>query len=114
MCDVCDDLDDDDMCDKWINLVEKYEKQDYNDENVRKALLKDFEQLSKQYWKDILERAPKEELAEEIANIWCRLPEVTSVVDAFEEATSYMYYASDRMNLNRWLLIRSLLNKGIS
>lgn len=103
------------MYEEWMEYVNKYENKNYSDATIRKQMLDDFLELSKKYWENILSIYSIEELIEDISDIWFNVKSIEnmSVEDAFEEAVGYIFYASDRMDLNRWFRIRCLLNKGI-
>ena len=50
----------------------------------------------------------------EITDMWTRLDSEICDSDYFDNFVSYLYYASDRMNLNRWCRLQLLLGNALS
>ena len=97
---------------KWEKLVKRYKGADFNNAEQRKSFETDFTALSYEYF--IQEGVDEDQLAE----IWTR-PEglledfQKPIKEIYDNALGYLDYASDRMNYNRWLYIRLLLNCDI-
>ena len=101
------------MFELWMNYVDKYANKDYSDANLRGQMLKDFEKLSKKYWRKMFKVFPRYILVKELSQIWFSQQNKLSVEESFKQAISYIEYYSDRMTLNRWFHIRYLLNSDI-
>ena len=98
----------------WKKLLNKYEDADFSDAKVRENFRKDFEKISKLMWKCWIENSSSEELAEGISEAWCSGIENNNTIEKiYKEAYGYCFYASDRMNINRWMRIRILLNYDV-
>ena len=100
--------------DSWDKMLSKYEDVDFSDPKIRKKFRKDFEKVSKLMWKTWIENSSSGELAEAISEAWCSgIEKSNTMKENYEEAYGYCYYASDRMNINRWMRIRILLNYDV-
>ena len=104
--------------DDWYELYEKYEHADFDDNLERKAFREEFETISMSMWHHYINLASndiekQQELAETLAEMWCSGIGCDSIKGAYEDALDYLRYASDRMNINRWMRIRILLNYDI-
>ena len=102
----------------WNELYEKYESVDMSIEDNQKALCKDFEDVSKLYFEELIKQNETEDAAEVLSGMWCQGYELTeeegnTKKDYAEFALGRIWYSSDRMNINRWMYIRILLNKLI-
>lgn len=99
----------------WEKLINKYYSLDFSDERVRRCFREDFEEISRLMWAHWINHMNVEDLAVELSEAWFSLESIKykSIVEAYDEALCYCRYASDRMNINRWLRIRTLLNYDI-
>ena len=99
----------------WEKLVNRYYNLDFSDEKIRRRFREDFEEISRLMWAHWISHMDVEDLAAELSEAWFNLENIKykSVVEAYDEALSYCWYASDRMNINRWLRIRTLLNYDV-
>lgn len=102
--------------DSWYPLYEKYKDADFNIKENREAFNNDFEEISKLMWQCWIDNNDTESVAEAIATMWCsgfEKQEHESIADMYDTALGRLEYSSDRMNINRWMLIRILLNYGV-
>ena len=101
--------------DDWERLINKYYNLDFNDEGTRRRFREDFEEISRLMWAHWITHMDAEDLAAELSEAWFNLENIRyrSVIEAYDEALCYCRYASDRMNINKWLRIRTLLNYDV-
>lgn len=102
----------------WMDLYNKYDKADMSIEDNQKALCRDFEDVSKLYFQAMIEQNGTKDAAEILSGMWCQGYRLTqeegnTKKDYAEFALCRIWYSSDRMNINRWMHIRILLNKLI-
>ena len=99
----------------WEKLINKYYNLDFNDERIRCHFRKDFEEISQLMWVHWISHMDVEDLAAELSEAWFNLESIKykSIAEAYDEALYYCRYASDRMNINRWFRIRTLLNYDV-
>ena len=101
--------------DSWEKMLKMYENADFRDKEIRRRFREDFETVSRLMWEHWIVRMHLDDLAEQLSETWFNLKGIDfdSVVEAYEEAYAYCWYASDRMNVNRWFYIRVLLNYDV-
>ena len=102
--------------DSWEKFLNKYHEADFNNSKTRENFRKDFKKVSKLMWKCWLENNSSDELADAISEAWCSGKDIEkrdTMKEIYEAAYWYCFYASDRMNINRWLRVRILLNYDI-
>ena len=98
----------------WEELVNKYDDKDFGDATVRKQFREDFNKVSELMWNSIIKNMYRDELAKDLSEMWCQdIAPRETIGDTYAEACAYLYYASDRMNMNRWMRIRILLNYDV-
>ena len=101
-----------DWFERWFALYKKHEEANFKEEKARQAFEKDFTELSKE-WLDT------EFKSIDFADAWCNISdmvlngELKTPEEAYNAARAYLEYVTDRMCINRWLYIRTLLNRGI-
>lgn len=100
--------------DSWEKFLNKYEKANFSNPKIRKNFRNDFYEVSKLMWKAWIENMDADDLAEQLSNMWCSGIEPSkNMEENYQNACSYCFYASDRMNINRWMRIRILLNYDV-
>lgn len=101
--------------DSWEKMLKMYENADFRDKETRRRFREDFEIVSRLMWEHWIVRMYLDDLAEQLSETWFNLEGIdfNSVVEAYEEAYAYCWYASDRMSVNRWFRIRVLLNYDV-
>lgn len=102
--------------DSWEKLIKKYENADFNDEEMRRHFREDFEEVSRLMWEYWITHMDADDLAAQLSEAWFHLEGIqfdASIAETYKEALYYCWYASDRMNVNRWFYIRVLLNYDV-
>lgn len=101
--------------DYW-NTLQKYFKKDefqlngdiVHDARIIKRMQYIWQYASKKYLKNIDDW-------ESFAQIWTNLDkliEIKSYQESYDTFMSYLFYCTDRMNLNRWLYLQMCINKA--
>lgn len=89
----------------WQKLYNEFDGVDFSIESERKRFREEFRRLS-ELWINQVDFYP-----EDYADMWCEGYDSTkSVMEHYYDALGYLQYATDRMNLNRWLYIQIRLN----
>lgn len=100
--------------DDWNELCKKYEHTDFSNNLERASFREDFSKVSELMWNSIIKNMYRDELAKDLSDMWCQdIAPRETIKDTYQEAYSYLRYASDRMNMNRWMRIQILLNYDI-
>lgn len=98
----------------WDAFVSRYKYASFSSPEVREQFIQDFNSVSQLMWDDWLKAMSPEELSVDISEAWFSPLEKkeTSLTpeQVCESVLGHCNYASDRMNINRWLRIRVLLN----
>ena len=101
----------------WNAFVSRYKYASFSSSGVREHFIQDFNSVSQLMWNDWLKTMLPEELSADISEAWFSPLEEkeTSLTpeQICESVLGHCSYASDRMNINRWLRIRVLLNQII-
>lgn len=113
--------------DEWSTLYLKYENSDFTDKSIREEFEKEFTSLSKEYLKGeyaFFMETDVDIFFELLSEVWCEYAPFVNrekpleeqqdkIALAYKDALGTLFYASDRMNFNRWLHIRLRLNEGL-
>ena len=100
----------------WNAFVSRYKDASFSSPSEREQFIQDFNSISQLMWDEWLKTTQPAELSLQLSEAWfsplekfeCRSPE-----QVCKSALGYCNYVSDRMNINRWLRIRVLLNQII-
>jgi len=98
----------------WDDFVSRYKDASFSSPFIRERFAQDFNFVSQLMWNDWLENMSPAELSLQLSEAWfSSLKEEAADLTPEQVCKSvleYCNYASDRMNINRWLRIRVLLN----
>lgn len=77
-----------------------------NDAKVIKKTQYLWQEASKRYLKNV---KPKD-----LKDMWCNIEDLNNITykDSYNKFIDYLYYATDRMNINRWLLLQMSINRA--
>jgi len=100
--------------DNWKELINKYKNADFNDVEIRKQFRKDFNYISTLMWNCWFNNMERKDIIGQLVETWCSdIEPSANIGDTYREAYLYCSCVSDRMNINRWMHIRILLNYDI-
>ena len=77
-----------------------------NDAKVIKETQYLWQEASKRYLKNV---KPKD-----LKDMWCNIEDLNNITykDSYNEFIDYLYYATDRMSINRWLYLQMCINRA--
>lgn len=97
----------------WDAFVSRYKDASFNSPAEREGFIRDFNFVSQLMWIAWLKNMSPDELSSQLSEAWFSpLEEEASLSpdQLCKSVLAHCSYASDRMNINRWLRIRVLLN----
>lgn len=98
----------------WDAFVSRYKDASFNSPTERESFIHDFNFVSQLMWSTWLKNMSTDELSSQLSEAWfspLEEEEASLSPDQVCKAVlAHCSYASDRMNINRWLRIRVLLN----
>ena len=101
----------------WNAFVSRYKYASFSSFGVREHFIQDFNSVSKLMWDAWLKNMSPAGLASQLSEAWFSPLEKEETAltpeQVCESVLGHCRYASDRMNINRWLRIRVLLNQII-
>lgn len=101
----------------WDAFVSRYKYASFSSSGVRERFVQDFNSVSKLMWDAWLKNMSPADLASQLSEAWFSPLEKEETAltpeQVCESVLGHCRYASDRMNINRWLRIRVLLNQII-
>lgn len=101
----------------WDAFVSRYKYASFSSSGVRERFVQDFNSVSKLMWDAWLKNMSPADLASQLSEAWFSPLEKEETALTPEQVCKsvlgHCRYASDRMNINRWLRIRVLLNQII-
>lgn len=97
----------------WNAFVSRYKGASFSSPSEREQFIQDFESVSQLMWDDWLKTIPPADLSSLLSEAWfspLEEDEYSTPEQVCKSVLGHCLYASDRMNVNRWLRIRVLLN----
>lgn len=97
----------------WDAFVSRYKDASFSSPSEREQFIQDFESVSQLMWDDWLKTIPPADLSSMLSEAWfspIEEDEALTPEQVCKSVLGHCSYASDRMNVNRWLRIRVLLN----
>lgn len=97
----------------WDAFVSRYKAASFSSPAERECFIQDFNFVSQLMWNAWLKNMSPDELSSQLSEAWFSpLEEELSLSpdQLCKAVLAHCNYASDRMNINRWLRIRVLLN----
>ena len=97
----------------WDAFVSRYKNSSFSSPAERECFIQDFNSVSQLMWNSWLKNMSPDELSSQLSEAWFSpLEEERSLSpdQLCKAVLAHCSYASDRMNVNRWLRIRVLLN----
>lgn len=98
----------------WDAFVSRYKDASFSSPSEREQFIQDFESVSQLMWDEWLKTIPSADLSSMLSEAWFsplgEKEETSTPEQVCKSVLGHCRYASDRMNVNRWLRIRVLLN----
>ena len=98
----------------WDDFVSRYKDASFSSPSEREQFIQDFNSVSQLMWDDWLKTIPPADLSSLLSEAWFsplgEKEETSTPEQVCKSVLGHCRYASDRMNINRWLRIRVLLN----
>ena len=65
-------------------------------------------------WREVSKRYLKNVKPKDLKDMWCNIEDLNNITykDSYNEFIDYLYYATDRMNVNRWLCLQMNINRA--
>ena len=65
-------------------------------------------------WREASKRYLKNVKPKDLKDMWCNIEDLNNITykDSYNEFIDYLYYATDRMNPNRWLYLQMCINRA--
>lgn len=65
-------------------------------------------------WREASKRYLKNVKPKDLKDMWCNIEDLNNITykDSYNEFIDYLYYATDRMNINRWLHLQMNINRA--
>ena len=63
-------------------------------------------------WREASKRYLKNVKPKDLKDMWCNIEDLNNITykDSYNEFIDYLYYATDRMSINRWLYLQMCIN----
>lgn len=98
----------------WDAFVSRYKDASFSSPSSRERFIQDFNFVSQLMWSAWLKNMSTDELSSQLSEAWFSPLEEEeaslSPEHLCKSVLAHCSYTSDRMNINRWLRIRVLLN----
>ena len=64
-------------------------------------------------WREASKRYLKNVKPKDLKDMWCNIEDLNNITykDSYNEFIDYLYYATDRMSINRWLYLQIYINR---